>query len=183
MARVLFPGDMGTWSFWQNEFKRLRKYQKNNDLQTWELDFKNWPLETVKDVQECQKQYGASGGDADFRKETRSTFPNRSFSPKLYLPRINTCQHVKDWSPPEGKAMLHSFMTTALDHDLEKLKTRALDRAEWAEDALRRYHAVVPKLSESATCASQQLLQVFLDGQDFLIFNKEKSNAPHGVAP
>jgi hypothetical protein len=34
-------------------------------------------------------------------------------------------------------------MTTALDLDLKKLKARAFDRAEWAEEALRRYHAAI----------------------------------------
>jgi hypothetical protein len=37
-------------------------------------------------------------------------------------------------------------MTTALDLDLEKLKARAFDRADWAEEALRRYHAAIPNL-------------------------------------
>ena len=32
-------------------------------------------------------------------------------------------------------------MTRALDLDLKKLKARAFDRAEWAEEVLRRYHA------------------------------------------
>src|ERR1017187_3563659 len=34
-------------------------------------------------------------------------------------------------------------MKTALDLDLKKLKARAFDRAEWAEEALRRYHAAI----------------------------------------
>jgi hypothetical protein len=34
-------------------------------------------------------------------------------------------------------------MTTALDLDLKKLKARAFDRAEWAEEVLRRYHAAI----------------------------------------
>ena len=37
-------------------------------------------------------------------------------------------------------------MTTALDLDLKKLKARAFDRAEWAEEVLRRYHATTPHL-------------------------------------
>ena len=37
-------------------------------------------------------------------------------------------------------------MPTALDADLNKLKTRAFDRAEWAEKCLRRYHVLIPKL-------------------------------------
>ncbi len=40
-------------------------------------------------------------------------------------------------------------MVTALDLDLNKLKAQAFHRAEWAEDALRRYHAALPKLNES----------------------------------
>jgi hypothetical protein len=38
-------------------------------------------------------------------------------------------------------------MTQALDLDLQKLKARAFDRAEWAEEAIRRYHAALPKLN------------------------------------
>jgi hypothetical protein len=45
-------------------------------------------------------------------------------------------------------------MTTALDLDLEKLKARAFERAEWAEEVLRRYHAAVPKLGDEV---AQQL--------------------------
>jgi hypothetical protein len=37
-------------------------------------------------------------------------------------------------------------MTTALDLDLNKLRARAFDRAEWAEQVLRRYHAAAPTL-------------------------------------
>jgi hypothetical protein len=33
-------------------------------------------------------------------------------------------------------------MSKALDIDLQKLKARAFDRAEWAEDVLRRYHGL-----------------------------------------
>ena len=36
-------------------------------------------------------------------------------------------------------------MTTALDHDLEKLEGRAFDRADWAESVLRRYHVASRK--------------------------------------
>jgi len=39
-------------------------------------------------------------------------------------------------------------MKTALDLDLEKLKARAFDRAEWAEDVLRRYHAAPLSLDD-----------------------------------
>ena len=38
-------------------------------------------------------------------------------------------------------------MTNALDLDLKKLKARAFDRADWAEECLRRYHAVLPNLA------------------------------------
>ena len=37
-------------------------------------------------------------------------------------------------------------MTKALDLDLKKLKARAFDRAEWAEEVLRRYHAAIQNL-------------------------------------
>jgi hypothetical protein len=40
-------------------------------------------------------------------------------------------------------------MTKALALDLEKLQTRAFDRAEWAEGCLRRYHAAAAKLDAS----------------------------------
>ena len=41
-------------------------------------------------------------------------------------------------------------MPTALIHDLKKLKTRAFDRAEWAEDGLRRYHTATAKCAAAA---------------------------------
>lgn len=44
-------------------------------------------------------------------------------------------------------------MTTALDLDLKRLETRAFDRAAWATECLRRYHAVTQKLD--AAVASQ----------------------------
>jgi len=37
-------------------------------------------------------------------------------------------------------------MTKALDLDLKKLDARAFDRVEWAGEALRQYHSVIPKL-------------------------------------
>ena len=40
-------------------------------------------------------------------------------------------------------------MTKALALDLEKLQSRAFDRADWAEDVLRRCHAVMPNLDEA----------------------------------
>ncbi len=39
-------------------------------------------------------------------------------------------------------------MPKALDLDLKKLQARAFDRADWAEEVLRRYHAATPKLAE-----------------------------------
>src|SRR6266404_2955274 len=41
-------------------------------------------------------------------------------------------------------------MTKALDLDLKKLQARAFDRAEWAEEAIRRYHAAISKFSDAA---------------------------------
>jgi len=38
------------------------------------------------------------------------------------------------------------IMSKALDSDLKKLQARAFDRAEWAEECLRRYHAAVAQL-------------------------------------
>ena len=38
-------------------------------------------------------------------------------------------------------------MATTLDLDLKKLQAQAFHRAEWAEEAVRRYHAVLPKLN------------------------------------
>ena len=49
-------------------------------------------------------------------------------------------------------------MTTALDDDLKKLQTRAFDRAEWAADCLRRYHAAIPKLDAAV---AQQLRRLY----------------------
>jgi hypothetical protein len=49
-----------------------------------------------------------------------------------------------------GYALFHRRnMTNALDLDLKKLKGRAYERAEWAEDVLRRYHAASLNLSEA----------------------------------
>ena len=41
-------------------------------------------------------------------------------------------------------------MTSALDLDLKRLKARAFDRADWAEEVLRRYHAATINLNERA---------------------------------
>ena len=44
-------------------------------------------------------------------------------------------------------ARLHrKTVATALELDLKKLEARAFDRAEWAEEVLRRYHAATPNL-------------------------------------
>jgi len=49
-------------------------------------------------------------------------------------------------------------MATALDLDLKKLKARAFYRAEWAEDVLRSYHAIIPKLNAAT---AQQLWPLY----------------------
>ena len=49
-------------------------------------------------------------------------------------------------------------MTKALDLDLQKLKARAFDRAEWAEEVLRRYHAATLNLDD---VADQQLRALY----------------------
>ena len=41
-------------------------------------------------------------------------------------------------------------MTKALAPALKKLKARAFDRAEWAEEVLRRWHSAIPKLKNEA---------------------------------
>jgi hypothetical protein len=38
-------------------------------------------------------------------------------------------------------------MSKSLHLDLKKLQARAFDRAEWAEEAIRRYHAAIPNLN------------------------------------
>ena len=42
-------------------------------------------------------------------------------------------------------------MIKAINDDLNKLKARAFDRAEWAEDVLRRYHAAAKNLGSAKT--------------------------------
>ena len=49
-------------------------------------------------------------------------------------------------------------MTKAIDLDLQKLNVRAFDRAEWAEGALRRYHAAAANLNG---VAAQQLRTLY----------------------
>ncbi len=49
-------------------------------------------------------------------------------------------------------------MSKALNLDLEKLKTRAFDRAEWAEEVLCRYHSAIPNLND---VAAQQLRALY----------------------
>ena len=48
-------------------------------------------------------------------------------------------------------------MTKALELDLAKLQARAFDRADWAEEVLRRYHEAAPKLGEVAAQALRTL--------------------------
>lgn len=40
-------------------------------------------------------------------------------------------------------------MPSVLDLDLAKIQIQAFDRADWAEQGIRRYHAVMPKLDAS----------------------------------
>jgi len=49
-------------------------------------------------------------------------------------------------------------MTKALDLDLERLHARAFDRADWAEDVLRRYHAATLNLNGAV---AQQLRTLY----------------------
>ena len=49
-------------------------------------------------------------------------------------------------------------MTTSLDLDLKRLKARAFDRADWAEEVLRRYHAAAINLNG---VAAQQLRALY----------------------
>jgi hypothetical protein len=49
------------------------------------------------------------------------------------------------------------LVTTALDLDLKKLESRAYHIAEWAEEVLRRYHAVIPN-SEGEAVKRLQVL-------------------------
>jgi len=46
---------------------------------------------------------------------------------------------------------------SALDLDLNKLRAQAFDRADWAEEAIRRYHAVTPKAQASAAKSIREL--------------------------
>ena len=48
-------------------------------------------------------------------------------------------------------------MTKALDLNLKKLKARAFHRAEWAEEILRRYHAVLLNVNDGVTQQLQGL--------------------------
>ena len=50
-------------------------------------------------------------------------------------------------------------MTKALHLDLKKLKARAFDRAEWAEEVLRKYHAAIPNLHDAV---AQQLRTLYV---------------------
>jgi hypothetical protein len=48
-------------------------------------------------------------------------------------------------------------MSTALELDLQKLQPRAFDRAEWAEEVLRRYHALIANLNHAVAQPLQAL--------------------------
>ena len=48
-------------------------------------------------------------------------------------------------------------MATALEIDLKKLQAQAFHRAEWAEPAVRRYHAALPKLNAAVIQQLQEL--------------------------
>jgi hypothetical protein len=50
-------------------------------------------------------------------------------------------------------------MTEALDLDLKKLQARAFDRAEWAGEALQRYHAAARKLDQAVVRPLRGLYQ------------------------
>jgi hypothetical protein len=50
-------------------------------------------------------------------------------------------------------------MTKALDLDLKKLQARAFDRAEWAGEALQRYHAAARKLDQAVVRPLRGLYQ------------------------
>ena len=47
---------------------------------------------------------------------------------------------------PRYAPLVQRAMSKALNHDLKRLQARAFDRAEWAEDVLRRYHVAAPSL-------------------------------------
>ena len=48
-------------------------------------------------------------------------------------------------------------MTKTLDLDLQKLRARAFDRAEWAEEAIRHYHAALLNLKDAAVQPLREL--------------------------
>ncbi len=50
-------------------------------------------------------------------------------------------------------------MSKSLHLDLKKLQTRAFDRAEWAEEALQRYHAAIPNLDAAVVQSLRGLYQ------------------------
>ena len=50
-------------------------------------------------------------------------------------------------------------MMTALDRDLKKLQARAFDRADWAENVLRRYHAAIQNFDDKVTQELRVLYQ------------------------
>ena len=79
--------------------------------------------------------------------------PDRSMNP---LPNFT----VLGFASLPGYARLHGIaMSKALDLDLKKLKARAFDRAEWAGEALQRYHAVIGKLGDAVVQPLRGLYQ------------------------
>lgn len=55
------------------------------------------------------------------------------------------------WWQAENKLWHPELMPTALEQDLERLSGRAFERADWAEGALRRYHALAQSRGEALT--------------------------------
>ena len=50
-------------------------------------------------------------------------------------------------------------MTTTLDRDLKRLQARAFDRAGWAEETLRRYHAAILNINAEVVQTLRGLYQ------------------------
>src|ERR1017187_240428 len=78
----------------------------------------------------------------------------RSSAPRKKLPPAFIRGFVSPKHASEGRAP----DLTALDLDLEKLRARAFDRADWAEGVLRRYHAATRDLND---VVSQQLRALY----------------------
>jgi hypothetical protein len=49
------------------------------------------------------------------------------------------------------------LMPLTLDQDLKQLRAQAFDRADWSESAVRRYHALAPKLAGSQSALMRKL--------------------------